>query len=58
MDPTDTDAYDEGREAFEQGVAREDCPYPAETRDHEGWIEGWDEAQEARIVEGDDGEPI
>ena len=58
MAPTGSDAYDEGRDAFGRGVAREDCPYPTETRDREGWIEGWDEAQDAKVVVGDDGLPL
>lgn len=49
------DPYEEGKDACERGVPRGDCPYPADTPEHEAWIEGWDEAEEVKLIEGEDG---
>ncbi|WP_210526979.1 ribosome modulation factor [Rubellimicrobium arenae] len=50
------DSHEEGREACERGVPRADCPYPADSPERQGWIEGWDEAEEVKVVEGIDDE--
>jgi ribosome modulation factor len=54
-----SDPREEGRVACEQGMPRSDCPYSLETHDYHAWIEGWDEAEEAKVVAGeeDEGEP-
>ena len=39
------DPFDEGFEAFDRGVAREDCPYPEGSAERKIWEEGWDEAE-------------
>ncbi len=30
-----------GTEAFERGLSRTRCPYPAGTREHRSWSDGW-----------------
>ncbi|TNC74620.1 hypothetical protein [Rubellimicrobium roseum] len=48
------DPREEGRIACETGGARGDCPYPAGTPEHEAWAEGWDEAEEMKVISGEE----
>lgn len=40
------DAYDDGREAYFDGYARDENPYEDDP-DRGDWAHGWDEAEEA-----------
>ncbi len=48
------DPYEEGRTACERGVPRANCPYELESAEYLAWIEGWDEAEEVKVVEGEE----
>ncbi len=51
-------AYQEGRQACLDGLARSECPYPADAPEHDFWMDGWEaahdsvEAEEAQDVLG------
>jgi len=53
MAPQGGEPYEEGRIACEQGLPRSACPYELETAEYHAWIEGWDEAEEVKVIEGD-----
>lgn len=44
------DAYDEGREAFDQGLLKSDCPYTISDAII-GWKDGWETQQSKRHPE-------
>jgi ribosome modulation factor len=44
IDPN-SDAYNTGYEAFQQGEPYESCPYAAGTWDYDNWQAGWKSAQ-------------
>jgi ribosome modulation factor len=47
-DTTYADAYDEGRDAFDNGTPADECPYSKERGTAQvGWLDGW-ETQKAR----------
>ncbi len=54
MEPRNGDPHEEGRIACEKGAPRSDCPYGLDTPDYHAWIEGWDEAEEVKVIEGDE----
>ena len=41
----DSDAVDEGADAYCAGLSRRDCPHPPGTQDRIDWLHGWDEAE-------------
>ena len=49
-----SDPHEEGRMACEKGLPRSDCPHGLDTPDYHAWIEGWDEAEEVKVIEGDE----
>jgi ribosome modulation factor len=58
MSKTGNAAYDEGYQACIDGMTRAECPYPADAREHDSWMDGWEaahdsvEAEEAQDVLG------
>ena len=57
MGPRRGDPTEEGRIACEEGVPRSDCPYRLDSPEYRAWMEGWDEAEEVKVVGGEeDGE--
>ena len=42
----ESNAVDEGIDAYCQSVSRNACPYAPGTREREDWLRGWDEAEE------------
>ena len=47
----DSNAVDEGIDAYCQSVSRNACPYAPGTREREDWLRGWDEAEELDFQE-------
>lgn len=39
------ECFDEGEEAFHDGIERDDCPYPDESSEAANWCAGWDSAE-------------
>ena len=46
-------AYLSGLRAYLQGRPLEDNPYPTDTADHLGWENGWSEAHDGAIGQGE-----
>ncbi len=46
-----TDAFDDGVDAYGRGELRENCPYADDTDERQEWLDGWDEA---KSLDGDD----
>ena len=36
--------YHEGFDSFDQGLPRDNCPYPPDSEDREDWLRGWNDA--------------
>ena len=43
----DDEIFSAGADAYGQGIARDDCPHPADSDEREVWQDGWDEAKSA-----------
>ncbi len=37
-------AWSEGKDSFNRGLPREDCPYPPGIEERDDWLRGWDAA--------------
>ena len=42
--------YQEGSDSCDQGLPRDNCPYPPDSEDREDWLRGWNDAASRRSL--------